>query len=219
MSTAYGNLGTTLVEYSGNPTKERDAGGLWSYTYRYWCEKSKAIEGDLIPDNGDTKTIDGDTYYLNGVSIEPHTAPQKVDVILKYGLHNPAPPTGANSNTVAVERRAQVVLLEKPVDDKAVSDVYSTEVSDAESNNQKTLPVAGIRYEYTETRKTFTWSEANLIASTGTSATQINKTGSPDGITSPTANHWILRGIEVNEGGGRIRVTQVWEWAAWEWPN
>jgi hypothetical protein len=73
------------------------------------------------------------------------------------------------------------------------------------------VPVGSVEYTYTEYDSTFTWSEANVVASAGT-------VGNPTGLTSPTTGAWMAIGARVRQtNDGLTEVAKTWKYNRLGW--
>lgn len=207
-------VGSQPVSFPNYPTKERDDNGNWIIVERYWVKGSTVLH--TLPDHlattnqlGATVTDpDGNTLKCRSARIETATAPGIVEVELRYSLtENNITLKGPADNPRSIRLTGEDI----PIDDErllvANGGVFTAaQIAAAKQAGHQSLPLYGMEYTYTQLDASFTWSEANIIAS-------LQSTGSPTGITSPTAGKWELTGKEIDESDDQTIIREHWRYA------
>ena len=227
MYNAAGYDGTALVEYPNQPTRGR-ANGSYEWSYKCWCLTTLAHDqtGGLIPPRFTSRTINGLTAYLVDVQTTETDEPGISDVVLRYNLSaSVASPIYSDGD---IERRSQVIMIEIPVDNDAGYDDMPEVVDEARNRGDRTVKVAGARYEYSEHKANFTWSEENVLKTIGLTLDP-NRVGTPTGllhVADPTK--WIFRGKTITETPRQsdgssgytpaiAKISEEWEYSPIGW--
>jgi hypothetical protein len=206
--------GTSLVLYKGYPTAKRtsnDPAAIWEVVYRYWCQMT--VAESLIPAQWATCPHPNHTdLILRETSITENGKPGLCDVELIY-----RPVEYLAVSTVhrdqQVQQTSQASWQEVPLDDERLvtsSILTAAQVIYLRKKGWQTWGMGTIEYTYTKWESSFTWSEANLIASIGNEE-------NPTGMTSPTAGKWLRVGLSIRTDGDLTEIAKTWRYSRVGW--
>jgi hypothetical protein len=194
------SLGSSPVSLQGYPTKDSDANGDWTHVERYWV-KDDAVYNSLPAHNATTNqdgdTVidpDGNTLKCRSRRIEAGPSPGVYVVELTYAESSKSLTLKSPADN---PRQVRMMSEDIPIDDERLltgngGPFSQAQIDAGKEAGTKALPLFQVEYTYTEVDASFTWSEANIIAS-------LQDTGSPTGISSATASNWQLMGREIEE--------------------
>jgi hypothetical protein len=194
--------GTALVLQPGFPERERDDQGNWMLVFEYVCRADSA--DGLIPAHlaSPPSPWNGGDYAmlkLRGVKILSTPTGDVVRVRLEYRL-------GTVSSSLApgdTRRSAQQTSQERTIDEHPT--MTAAQKVAAKAKGRTSYLQRSIAYRYEERHSSYTWSQANIIASVGS-------TGAPTGMTSATAANWLQTAHELSEDDAGTTEITTWEY-------
>lgn len=206
--------GSSLILQAGYPQLTATGRNGWRIEYKYRCNMESVRS--LAPAWRSACPLAGlENHEATAIEITPIGMPGFCELTVVYTY--PLGVSITKREDGEIVKSSNVTSSRIPIDDPGLLTLGYTQ-SDIDALRKAgylAVNVSSVEYSYTQYLESFTWSESNITEDDNN--VSVGKTGSPEGLSSPTSGKWMFVGRSIRDDGELVETTDVWKFNALGW--